>query len=339
MRAVVYTETGPSSVLRVVERDLPEPGPGEVRVRVVRAGVNPTDWKFRSAPQAAFPEITPGQDGAGVVDAVGEGVTTLAVGQRVWLVLAQHGRAYGAAAEHTVQPVERVVPLPDGADFDLGASLGVPAVTAHRALTTIEGGPTRLGRGALAGRTVLVAGGAGAVGNAAIQLARWSGATVVTTVSGPEKAALATAAGAHHVVNYREQDAAAEVLAIAPDGVDLVVEVAPAQNNELDLAVTRPHATVAIYANNGGDELTVPLRATFSKNLRYQFVILYTLDPALVAAAGEDVSAAVAAGALRVGEDAGVPLHHFPLERLAEAHDAVEGGAVGKVLVDVTSAP
>jgi NADPH:quinone reductase len=335
MRAVVYSETGPPSVLRVVERELPEPGPGEVRVRVVRSGVNPTDWKFRTAPEPAFPEVVPHQDGAGVVDALGEGVTGLAVGQRVWLVLAQHGRPDGTAAEHTVQPADRVAPLPDGADFDLGASLGVPAVTAHRALTCAEGGPTRLGPGRLDGRTVLVQGGAGAVGHAAIQLARWSGATVVTTVSSPEKAALAAAAGAHHVVDYREQDAEAEIRRLAPDGVDLVVEVAPAANNALDLAVTRVHATISIYANNGGDELTVPLRLTFSKNLRYQFLILYTLDRALVRAAVEDVSAAVAAGALRVGEDAGLPLHHFSLEDTAAAHEAVESGVVGKVLVDV----
>ena len=143
---------------------------------------------------------------------------------------------------------------------------------------------------------MLVAGGAGAVGNAAIQLARWSGATVVTTVSSPEKAALATAAGAHHVVNYREGDTEAAILAVAPDGVDLVVEVAPAQNNELDLAVTKVHGTVAIYANNGGDEFTVPLRPTFSKNLRYQFLILYTLDERFLQAAVEDVTEAVRAG-------------------------------------------
>ena len=335
MRAVVYSQTGPSSVLRLVDRKVPQPGPGEVRVRIVRAGVNPTDWKFRSGAAMTHDEVTPGQDGAGVVDAVGPGVSGLEVGQRVWLVLAQHGRAYGSAAELTVQPAATVVPLPDNADFDLGASLGVPAVTADRALTSAEGGPTRLGPGTLEGRTVLVAGGAGAVGNAAIQLARWSGATVITTISSPEKAALATAAGAHHTVNYREQDAEKEILALAPDGVDIVVEVAPAQNNALALAVTRVRGTIAIYANNGGDEVTLPVRATFSRNLRYQFVLLYSLGQDLVDAAAEDVNAAVSAGALRVGEEAGVPLHHFALEQAAAAHDAVEGGAVGKVLIDV----
>jgi NADPH2:quinone reductase len=338
MRAVVYRETGPSSVLQVVEREVPEPGPGEVRVRVVRSGVNPTDWKFRAGMMSGYDEVTPGQDGAGVVDAVGPGAGTHRVGDRVWLVLAQHGRAHGTAAEYTVQPAARVIALPDNADFDLGASIGVPAVTAHRALTAHEEGPTRLGPGTLAGRVVLVAGGAGAVGNAAIQLARWSGATVVTTVSSDEKAALAAGAGAHHVVNYRTGDPADRIRAVAPDGVDIAVEVAPAQNIGLDLDVVRVHGLVSIYANNGGDELRMPLRAAFGKNLRFQFLILYTLADDLVRAATEDVTAAVAAGALRVGEDAGLPLHHFPLEDTAAAHDAVVAGVVGKVLVDLPDA-
>ncbi len=333
MRAVVYTETGPSSVLSLVERDVPEPGPGEVRVRLARAGVNPTDWKFRALMGSDFDEVAPGQDGAGTVDALGEGVEHLAVGDRVWLYLAQHERPYGTAVEHTVQPVERVVALPDAASFDLGASLGVPAITAHRALTSGE--VNRLAPGSLDDHVVLVAGGAGAVGHAAIQLARWAGATVVTTVSSEEKAVLARAAGAHHVVNYREQDAAAAILAVAPDGVDLAVEVAPAPNRALDLSVVRVHGTIAVYANTGGDELTLPLRETFSRNLRYQFVILYTLDPALLSLAVTDVSAAVLDGALGVGEETGLPLHRFALEETAAAHDAVEQGAVGKVLIDL----
>ncbi len=255
MRAVVYTESGDSSVLELVEREAPEPGPGEVRVRIVRAGVNPTDWKFRAGGmgELAFPEIVPGQDGAGDVDAVGPGVTDLAVGDRVWTMLAQHTRPGGTAQELVVLPVANVAKLPDAASYDLGASIGVPAVTAHRALTTSEDGPDRLAPGALAGTTVLVAGGAGAVGNAAIQLARWAGATVISTVSRDEKAALARAAGAQHVVNYRDGDTAAAIRDLAPEGVDLVVEVAPAQNLRLDLGVIKPRGTIAIYANNGGD--------------------------------------------------------------------------------------
>ena len=334
MRAVVYSETGPSSVLSTVDRDAGEPGAGEVLVRVVRAGVNPTDWKFRSGMMSGHDEVTPGQDGAGLVEAVGEAVEHVAVGDRVWVLLGQHQRPYGTAAELTIQPADRVVALPAEASYDLGASLGVPAITAHRALTSGE--VNRLGPGSLDDHVVLVAGGAGAVGNAAIQLARWAGATVVTTVSSEEKAALARAAGAHHVVDYTTGDPAPAILEVAPDGVDLVVEVAPAPNRALDLAVTRVHGTIAIYANNGGEELALPLRETFSRNLRYQFIILYTLDPALLSLAVTDISAALEDGALRVGEDAGLPLHHYPLGETAAAQDAVEGGAVGKVLIDVS---
>ena len=192
MRSVVYSRTGDPSVLRLVDRDVAEPEPGEVRVRIVVSGVNPTDWKSRlgSGDGAAppFSEVTPNQDGAGVVDAVGEGVTNLAVGDRVWVFLAGHQRPTGTAQEYTNLPADRVVRLPAGTSFDIGASLGVPAMTAHRALTVSEDGPERLHPCALVGKVVLVAGGAGAVGHAAIQLARWAGATVITTVSGPAKA-------------------------------------------------------------------------------------------------------------------------------------------------------
>ncbi|ANH39414.1 Quinone oxidoreductase 1 [Nocardioides dokdonensis FR1436] len=337
MRSVVYTQTGPSSVLSLVERPVPEPGPGEVRVRLVRAGVNPTDWKFRAnAKNGPWDEVVPGQDGAGVVDAVGQGVEGFAVGDRVWTLVAQWSRPGGTAAEHTVLPTTRVAALPDVASYDLGAALGVPAVTAHRALTAGED-VTRLAPGAMEGRTVLVAGGAGAVGNAAIQLAVWAGATVVTTISSDEKAALARAAGAHHVVNYRTEDAAAEIGRIAPGGVDLVVEVALAENLALDVEVLRNRGTLAYYADNGGAEAALPVRAGFAKNLRLQGLLLYTLGEDLLAAATEDVSAAVAAGALRVGAEVGVPLHHFSLEQTAAAHDAVEAGTVGKVLIDIAT--
>jgi NADPH:quinone reductase len=340
MRAVVYSESGPPSVLQLVDRDTSEPGPGEVRVRVARSGVNPTDWKVRRGAVPgqglAFPEMVPDQDGSGVVDAVGPGVDRLAVGDRVWMLLAAHQRPTGTAQELTVLPQERVIPLPDGADFDLGAALGVPAVTAHRALTTSEDGPSRLSPGALSAATVLVAGGAGAVGNSAIQLAAWAGARVISTVSSEEKAALATAAGAHHVVDYTEGDTAAKIREIAPDGVDIVVEVAPAQNLALDLAVVRLRGTIAIYANNGGDQVTLNVRETFSLNVRLQFVLLYTIGDAALRAATEDINTAIVAGAFRVGEDRGVPVHHFPLERAPDAHQAVEDGIIGKVLIDVS---
>jgi NADPH2:quinone reductase len=340
MRAIVYTPTGDPSVLHLVERQPAEPGEGEVRVRVVVSGVNPTDWKSRAGARGGdlpFPEVVPDQDGSGVVDAVGAGVDALAVGDRVWVMLAAHGRPTGTAQELTVVPADRVVRLPADVSHDVGASLGVPAVTAHRALTVAEGGPSRLAPGALAGRTVLVAGGAGAVGHAAIQLARWAGASVVTTISSAEKAALATAAGAHHTIDYTDGDAAEKIKAVAPDGVDIVVEVSPAVNARLNQAVIKNGGTVAVYANNGGDVVELDVVSTFSRNIRYQFLLLYTLDPEALRAAAEDVTAALEDGALPVGEDAGLPLLRFPLERTAEAHAAVEDNAVGKVLIDVSA--
>jgi NADPH2:quinone reductase len=183
---------------------------------------------------------------------------------------------------------------------------------------------------------VLVAGGAGAVGHAAIQLARWAGATVIATVSTEAKGVLATAAGAHHVVRYTDEDAAAQILAVAPGGVDQVVEVAVASNDALNVAVSHPRTTIATYANDRGRPFTVDMGAVFRLNLRYQFVLLYTVGADVLAAIGEDVTAAVADGALPIGEHAGLPIHRYRLDQTAEAHRAVEHDIVGKVLIDVS---
>ncbi|MFB2583697.1 NADPH:quinone reductase [Herbiconiux liukaitaii] len=339
MRAIVYSENGPSDVLQLVERPVPEPAEGEVRVRIVVSAVNPTDWKNRAGGGTSLPdagEQTPNQDGAGVVDAVGPGVTAVAPGDRVWLFLSAYQRPGGTAQEFTTVPVERVVVLPEGVSFDTGASLGVPAMTAHRALTVHDGGPQRLSPSALEGFTVLVAGGAGAVGHAAIQLAHWAGGTVITTVSSSSKAALAASAGADVIVNYREEDAAARIREAAPDGVDIVVEVSPAGNAELNAAVLANHGTVAVYANNGGDQMTLDVRSHFALNVRYQFLLLYTVGAEALSAAAEDITAALADGALPVGEESGLPLLRFPLAETAAAHDAVEQSATGKILIDVT---
>jgi NADPH2:quinone reductase len=340
MRAITYTRVGDASVLELVERETSEPGKGELRLRVHVSGVNPTDWKSRSGGYGgALTEATvPNHDGAGIVDAVGAGVTDFSVGDRVWVTLAGDGRpAGGTAQELAVVPAERAFPLPAGSDFELGASIGIPAATAHRALTVAEDGPARLAPDALDGRTVLVAGGAGAVGNAAIQLARWAGAEVIATVSGDAKAGLATAAGAHHVVNYTEARAAEAIRGLAPDGVHLVVEVAAGANQELDLAVLRPRGTISVYANDGGAPFNVDVRRTMGLNIRYQFVLLYTVGWDRIAAAAADINQAIDDGAFRVGEQAGLPLHRYALEDTSRAHAAVEHGAVGKVLITVAA--
>ena len=337
MKAIVYSASGDSSVLSLVEREVPAPGRGEVRVRVAVSGVNPTDWKARASGTGLTESgvIVPDQDGAGVVDAIGENVGDLAVGDRVWVFYAQTGGPTGTAQDYTVLPASRVVRLPDGVGFDVAASLGVPAITAHRALTTHEFGPRELAAGSLDGRVVLVQGGAGAVGHAAIQLARWAGATVIATVSSDEKAQLARAGGAQHVLDYTTDDVVARVAGIAPDGVDHIVEVSIAENVRDDTAMAANHGVIAYYADNGGDTFTSPVRAAFAKNLRLQGVLLYTVGEEAFATAVADITAALADGALPVGADAGLPLTWFDLPQTADAHDAVEQGTVGKVLIRV----
>src|SRR5215510_3560511 len=319
MKAALYDKHGPAAeVLRVEEVELPEPGPGEVRVKVVVSAINPTDYKSRSGatPRPMDEFQIPHQDGAGVIDAVGEGVDPARIGQRVWLWLAAAGRRWGTAAEWTVVPERQAVPLPDGASFELGASLGVPAMTAHRCL--FSDGPVN-------GQTVLVAGGAGAVGHFAIELAKRAGARVITTVSSPDKAALAEKAGADLVVNYRSSDAADQVRAFGP--VDRVIEVALGANLALDLAVARPHATIVTYAAEPANP-ELPVRACMTANVTLKFVLLYGVPMTTLDQAAADITAALVAG-----EPTGLPMHRFPLADIAAAHQAAESGAVGKVIV------
>ncbi|WP_336855683.1 NADPH:quinone reductase [Sinomonas albida] len=338
MKAIMYERTGASSVLVLRDRPVPEPGEGEVRVRVAVSGVNPTDWKARAGGTYSTPLDgwhVPNQDGAGVVEAVGPGVSGLGVGQRVWLWDVAFGGSEGTAQEAVVVPARKAVPLPDSETFDAGASLGIPALTAHRALTSSEHGPARLAKGTLEGRTVLVTGGAGAVGHAAIQLARWAGATVVATVSSDKKASLAAQAGAAVILNYRTQDVAAEARRVARHGVDVIVDVNLAANVGADLAAITTGGTIAAYAGTSDEIVAMPVRQAMAKNVRLQFVLTYTVTDQQKADAVAAVSAALADGALRVGEEHGLPLTRFRLEDTAAAHDAVERGAVGKVLVDI----
>jgi NADPH2:quinone reductase len=337
MRAIAFDRPGGPDVLQLVDRPVPEPGPGEVRVRVAFSGVNPTDWKSRSKADPPPGGQIPNQDGAGTVDAVGQGVDPVLVGERVWIWEAAWQRPWGTAAEYTVVPARQTVLLGAAPPFELGAALGIPFLTAHRCLTVAESLPDRIGPGSLSGRTVLVQGGAGAVGNAAIQLARWADATVIATVSSADKAQLAAAAGADHVIDYRQQDVVTEVRKIAPQGVDSIVEVSAAVNAGIDAQVIGLHGAVAMYADDGGAEVTVPVRLQMTPNARWQFVLVYTEPARAKALAVEDVNAAVLDGAIRVGREAGLPLHVFPLAETAEAHRAVQDGAVGKVLVDVTA--
>ncbi|WP_250029334.1 NADPH:quinone reductase [Paractinoplanes maris] len=335
MRAAVFQEPGPASVLRIVERDLPPAGPGEVRVRIVLSAVNPTDTGTRAGrgvPDGVAPPRVPNQDGSGVVDAVGDGVTGLEPGDHVWVWDASYARENGTAQEYVVLPRRQVVRMNEDVPFEVGAALGIPALTAHRCLTLASDGPDRLAPGALEGRTVLVAGGAGAVGNAAIQLAKWAGATVLTTVSSKEKADLTAAAGADAAINYREEDVTARVRELSETGPHVIVEV-NTDNLGTDLDVIAPGGNIAIYV---GGKFSVPSFKAMLKNASLDFVLTYTTSEQEKDNAVAAVAEAVNSGAFRVGEEAGLPIVRFSFERVAEAHEAVEQHVVGKVVIEVT---
>lgn len=324
MLAAVYRSAGASGVLSVEDVPVPEPGAGEVRVRLRVAGVNPTDWKRRVAADPDGLQV-PGQDGAGEVDAVGPGVDPRRVGERVWVWFAadpgsdlRPARRWGTAAQWTVVPARQAVPLPDTASYDLGAGLGIPAMTAWHCL---------FADGPLDGRTVLVAGGAGAVGNAAVALASRHGARVLATCS-PGREQSVTAAGADVVLDRTAPDLAEQVRAAAPRGVDRVVEVALGANLALDLAVLAPRGTVSTYADDALADL--PVRRLMVANARLAFVLVYGLSDAELDAAADGVRQAVAAGDLPP-----LPARRFPLDQVAAAHDAVQAGAGGKVLLDL----
>ena len=319
MRAALYDQIGASAdVLRVEDVPTPEPGPGEVRLRVELSGVNPTDWKSRSGltSRAVDGFQVPHHDGVGVIDAVGAGVDAGRVGQRVWTWLAAAGNKWGTAAQWSVVPERHAIALPDGVSDELAVSLGVPAMTAHRVL---------FADGPVTGKNVLVAGGAGAVGHFAIELAKHAGARVVTTVSGPAKAELAAKAGADLVVNYREPGAVEKIKEFG--AIDRVAEVDLNSNLDLDLAVLSPNSQIVTYASTATDPV-LSVRACMNANVSLRFVLLYGVLADALDQAAVDITTALRAGALSA-----LPVHRYDLADVVAAQDAVQSGAVGKVVV------
>ncbi len=326
MQAVWYERNGPAEIMQVGEMPEPEPGPGEVRIKVISSGVNPSDWKRRlgmSAP-LSFPRVIPHQDGAGIIDRVGPGVSESRLGERVWLFESQFGRPFGTAAEYTAQPAGHAVRLPDSVSFEQGACLGVPAMTAHRCL--FADGPVE-------GRTVLVPGGAGAVGHYAVQEAKLAGGTVISTVSSDYKAAITAAAGADYTINYRTEDVIARIMEITGgEGVDRIVEVDFAANFPVTSEILKTSGVVAIYSWGTAQQPPVPLQFRRS-NTVVRNVLVYEMPESAKDAAVADITTWLESGALshQVGP-------HFPLEQTVAAHLAVEGGAIGNVIVDVGAA-
>jgi NADPH2:quinone reductase len=270
-----------------------------------------------------FPRITPHSDGSGVIDAVGEGVNATRLGERVWLWNAAWGRADGTAAEWVVLPQAMAVPLPAAVPLEVGALLGIPALTACHAVLRGEG---------VRDRRVLVAGGAGAVGHYAVQLARLAGARqVIASVSSQEKGEIALEAGADAVVNYRDGDLAGRVRALTQDeGVDRIIEVDFAANAEADFAMLAANGEIVVYGS-GQPLVQVPFVPAILKNVGVHFFIVYHLPQA---------DRDRATGALTQWLQQGALRHRIalqvPLERIAQAHAAVESGSlIGNALVDL----
>jgi NADPH2:quinone reductase len=326
MKAIWYDRQGPAAeVLQFGELPTPAAAAGELRIRLRASGVNPADCNRRAGRHfpPEYPRVIPNSDGAGVVDGAGDGVDPRWLGKRVWLYNGQRGRAFGTAAEWIALAADLVTELPDDVDFAAGATLGIPCMTAHRAVFLAA--PVQ-------GRTILVTGGAGAVGNYAVQLAKWAGARVIATVSSPEKAAHAAAAGADHVVDYRREDVTERVLALTDGaGVDHVVEVDFAANLAANLRLLRVNGSIAVYASVSERAPAVPIYELMRRNLALYTVLLPTSPHESRRRAQADITRWLRSGRRLLSVAA-----RFPLEATAAAHAAVErGGKRGTVVVDI----
>ena len=294
-------------------------------VRLSASGVKPTDAKVRGgAPgrRKPYPRIIPHHDGAGVIEDVGEGVPQERIGTRVWTFCAQAARPFGTAAQYVALPQALVAPLPDVVSFDVGAAIGIPCMTAFNAV---------LGDGPVAAKTVLVAGGAGAVGNYAVQIARLSGARVISTVSSSQKAGDAEAAGAHHVLNYRNGDVDRAILYLTDGrGVDLFVDVDTTANAGLIGRVIALGGRVASYGS-GGLAADIPVRDLRQKCASLRFLTIHRFGPEVHGPMAAGINAMLERGALK--HRIATPL---PLARIADAHEMVEQGAAhGKVVLTI----
>jgi NADPH2:quinone reductase len=326
VRAVWYEKKGPAAeVLVAGEMPDPEPGPGEVRVRLAVSSVNPTDVKRRKEGRelGRFPRIVPNNDGAGTVDAVGAGVAKSRIGERVWVFAAQHGRPFGTAAEYTCVPSRFAIPLPEKASFADGACLGVPTVTAHRCLFPAND--------SLSGQNILVTGGTGRVGAYAIQMAKGAGAFVIATASQPKLGQLKDL-GADAAFDYRAADLADQIKAATQGkGVARIVETEFGANVAIAPKILAPGGAIATYASDSAPEPKIPFGPLMVLNATIEFVFIYGMPEAARDKAFADVTEMLKKGTLR--HRIGL---RVPLARLAEAHAAVEGGrATGSVLMDI----
>jgi NADPH:quinone reductase len=312
-----------ADVLHVGEMVDPEPGRGEVRVKVAVSGVNPGDTKKRRGwlgSSMPYPRVTPHSDASGVVDAVGEGVAAERIGERVWVYGAQSYRAFGTAAEYTVVPDFQAVPLPTELSDEHGASLGIPGITAHRAVFQ---------DGSVEGKTVLVHGVLGGVGSLAAQLAHWGGAKVVGTVRRADDLGRVDSAVVAHAVALDQADSVGAILKAAPGGVQRVVEVALSDNADLDCAVVANGAVISAYATRE-ERTAIPFWPLLFANVTLRLIGSDDFPTEAKQEAARDLTAASLAGALTIDV-----AERYPLIDIAKAHDHVDAGASGRILVTI----
>jgi NADPH2:quinone reductase len=330
MQAIWYEQKGEAqAVLQYGEMEIPEVGAGEMRVRVHVSGVNPSDTKGRSGwggdMTMPYPRIIPHQDGAGVIESVGAGVSPERIGERVWIYEAQWGRPFGTAAEFVVIPHNHAIRLPDNTDFAEGACLGVPAMTAHRCV---------FADGSVEGQTILVTGGAGAVGYYALQLAKWAGAKVITTVSRPEQEQLVRSAGADEIINYKTEDVIERIQSMTGQrrGIDRIVDVDFTANLDVAAAVLKPNSSVNTY-NTGAptNRPAIPASTFLVNGTVLRFVLVYVMPDTAKQQAIRDITAALEAGALQHNI-----AKRFSLSQVAAAHEAQDSGKMmGKAIVEI----
>ena len=328
MKAAYYEKQGKAAdVLKVSEVPEPVPGLGEVRVKIAVSGINPSDLKNRSGFLGAmsYKRVIPHQDGAGIIDRVGEGVSESRIGERVWVYEAQAaGRANGTAAEYVVIPAENAVPLSEGVSYEIGACLGIPALTAHRFLFS---------DGNLKGKRVLVHGGAGVVGEAAIMLAKWSGAWVATTIRKESDREQAQKTGADLVINMKSEEVAPKIKAATEGkGVDRIIEVDLLSNAEIDLESIAQGGVICTYAlKKADDALNLPIFRAMKGGCVFRFVFIYNVPDEIKRPAIKDITECLKSGKYRptIGKS-------LPLEKIAEAHEVLEQRAIkGNIIVTI----
>lgn len=324
MKAAWYDAQGDAEkVIQVGSFDKPICGDNEVIVKIFASGINPSDVKRRmgSRGKMEYPKIIPHSDGAGIIETIGKNIDPQRLGERVWVYNGQWNRPFGTAAEYISINQELAIHLPNNIDFEIGACLGIPAFTAHRAV---------FGEGTVTNKVVLVTGGAGSVGYFAIQMAKWGGARVIATVSSDEKAKMAKEAGADFVLNYKTQNIANQVMMLTGDGVDHIVEVDFGGNLETNVSILKINGSISTYASMGNTTPILPFYPLMQKSINIRLIFVYDLPKVARLSAVKDITQMLKDNSLNAKIS-----HRFKLDDIVEAHKIIESGKTnGNVIIN-----